>query len=239
MAGEEVDSEKSEANRSDQANGAAAEGERFDSPGDGGSQGCLGAKLLERLDRLTRLFEDKLAYDQFKEVQITRLHAELQDYRSDLLARAVLPLINGTIRLHDDLGKVIEAAQRSDWARIEPSRLLRALETFHEDFEELLADHGVTTYRSPQEAFDPHRQRALRTIRTTEAQLVGRVAERLQPGFERNGSVVTKERVAVYVAAPPDETSAHAVARCDPPQRQPDQNAVKAITPDEPQTPES
>jgi molecular chaperone GrpE len=161
----------------------------------------LDCEILERLEVLARLFEDKLAYDEFKEGQITRLHSELQEYKTDLLARTALPLIHGMIRLHDDSGKILDAARR-EASSLTPERLIHSIESFREDLEGLLADNGVSTYQAPDGSFDPYRQRALRTISTPDASLAGRVAERLRPGFERGTTIVMKERVAVYIATP-------------------------------------
>jgi len=45
-------------------------------------------------------FNQKLAFDNFKEKQIDRLHEELQAYKSDLLLKATQPLIAAMIKLH-------------------------------------------------------------------------------------------------------------------------------------------
>ena len=38
-------------------------------------------------------FDQKLAFDNFKEKQIDRLHEEMQGYKNDLLLKAARPLI--------------------------------------------------------------------------------------------------------------------------------------------------
>jgi molecular chaperone GrpE len=112
-----------------------------------------------------------------------------------------MPLVHGIIRLHDDLGKVLDSS-RQDASSLSPERLIRSIEAFREDLEELLSDNGLSTYQVPDGPFDPHRQRALRTVSTPDPSLVGQVAEKLRPGFERISGIVVKERVVVYVAAP-------------------------------------
>src|SRR5436190_1549674 len=62
------------------------------SPGEN-SEAAAGLARLEDLftmglAEILKAFQDKLAFDQFKEDQITRLHDELQGYKSDLLAKA-------------------------------------------------------------------------------------------------------------------------------------------------------
>ena len=57
--------------------------------------------LLSNLEaRLLDAFNQKLAFDTFKEKQIDRLHEELQGYKSDLLLKATQPLIAAIIKLH-------------------------------------------------------------------------------------------------------------------------------------------
>jgi len=158
-------------------------------------------EITDRLDILTRMFESKLAYDEFKETQISRLHAELQENKSELLFRRSMPLVNGIIRVHDSMGKLIDSSSGED-SSLSVERLIRTIKAFREDLEEILSDHGVNSFQMPDGPFDPHRQRALRTIPTQSPELTGRIAERLYPGFERENGVVIKERVAVYVTAP-------------------------------------
>lgn len=49
-------------------------------------------------------FEHKIAYDLTKQRQIDSLHSELQQYKTNLIAKTNRPLINGMILLHDDMG---------------------------------------------------------------------------------------------------------------------------------------
>ncbi len=167
------------------------------------------AAALERLEAtvktgfadVLRAFEDKLAYDEAKERQITRLHEELQGYKSDLIAKTKQPLIQGLVRLHDDLGRVVESLRKRPAEELTPDRFFRSLRGFEDDVELLLAQHGVEPYEMSGEAFEPQRQTALRTQPTEDPARAGTIAARLRPGFEQGDTVLQKERVAVYVAS--------------------------------------
>jgi molecular chaperone GrpE (heat shock protein) len=153
-------------------------------------------EIVERgFDRLARAFDDKLAYDAHKESQIDALHRELQEHRGGLLARAVRPLLAGLIRLHDDLGRAAEVVVEADLD------VVRRLQEFQDDVEILLGDYGVTVFREPVERFEPRRQTVRRTIDADPPECAGAIACRVRPGFERDGELLQKERVDVYVAA--------------------------------------
>lgn len=146
-------------------------------------------------------FRDKLALDRFKEDQITKLHEELQAYKNDLIFRASRQILQGVIRLHDDLGKVAISLRQKPAEELTPERFFQQLEGFQDDVELLLGQHGVERFEVDGEEFDPRRQTALRTISTEDPTQVGRVAERLRPGFLQGETLLQKERVAVYTAA--------------------------------------
>jgi len=177
-------------------------------------------EALRQLEEVTRSgftglhdsFEEKLAFDRFKEGQITRLHEELQSYKSDLIGRLQQPFIRGLVRLHDDLGKTVAALTRRPSEEQTPQRFFNALDGFAEDLELLLGQHGIEGFENPGESFDPRRQTALRTEPTRDPAKVGTVAGRLRPGFEQGEKLLQKERVAVYAL------DAVPTATCDPEQ---------------------
>jgi molecular chaperone GrpE len=146
-------------------------------------------------------FRDKLALDRFKEEQITRLHDELQDYRSDLISRTARQILQGLIRLHDDLGKVTASLRQRPAEELTPELFFKQLEGFQDDVELLLGQHEVEKFEIPREEFDPRRQTSVKTLYTEDSTQVGRIAERVRSGFQQGETLLQKERVAVYAAA--------------------------------------
>jgi molecular chaperone GrpE len=151
-------------------------------------------------DKLSHQFEHKLVYDQTKQQQIDTLHNELQKYRSDLIAKTNRPLVNGIIRLHDDIEKIVAKFETKPKEPLSRDRLIKILLGTAEDIEILLDQNGVLAFQEPLEAFNPQRQRSIRSIATDDAALNGRVAERLRPGFEQGDEILRKETVTVYVS---------------------------------------
>lgn len=163
----------------------------------------LEANMMAQLVELRRAFDDKLKYDRFKEGQIDRLHDELQGHKANLLAQAIRPILRDVIRLHDDLGRMVEALRQREPAEFTREKLFKVLEGFAEDIEAVLQHNGVESVRGAAEVFDARQQKTLRTIPTADPTLVGRVAANLRPGFIHDGFALEKERVAVYVAEKP------------------------------------
>jgi molecular chaperone GrpE len=152
---------------------------------------------------LLKAFESKLAFDQHKEKQIDSLHAELQEHKRDLLARATRPLLSGLVRLHDSLGRMPEDLRGESPEELTPERFFGILEDFQDDVEIVLEDNGVSLFLEPCERFEPRRQTSRRTVETIDESRVGTIAHRARPGFEQEGTLLQKERVDVYVRAQP------------------------------------
>ena len=69
----------------------------------------LGEQLARRLDSLQAILEREQRAEASRERVVDRLHAELQEYKQDLLLKVQRPIFVDLIQLHDDLGKMIEA----------------------------------------------------------------------------------------------------------------------------------
>lgn len=158
-------------------------------------EGCLGVET----QRVLAALAEYRAVDRFKEAQLDQLHAELQGHRADLVGKATRPVFLSLIRLHDDIGKLLEPVAAEGLAALTPEKMVRLLEELHKDVAVVLEEHGVSAFRGEAERFDARREKVLRTVETTSTQLAGQVAERIRPGFEQNGVLLEKERVAVYV----------------------------------------
>lgn len=160
----------------------------------------LEAQVAAEAGKILQAFADKLALDGFREEQVERLHAELQQHREGMLERATRPLLNAVIRVHDDLGKVVASLRARPPEEITPERTFRVLDGFREDLELLLAQHGVEPFEPVDDIFDPRLHTALRTVHTGDPGLTGRIAERLRPGFSHGEALLQKARVAVFTA---------------------------------------
>lgn len=166
-----------------------------------GALGHLQETVTAGFADLLQQLRDKVTYDRFKEEQITRLHEELQAYKSDLVAKPARQLVQGLIRMHDDLGKMAAALRQKPAEELTPERFFQQFADFQDDLELLLGQNGVERFQAPGDAFDPRRQTAIRMVPADDPAQVGQIAERLRPGFEQGDALLQKERIAVYVAS--------------------------------------
>ena len=111
------------------------------------------------------------------------------------------------IRLHDDIGRVVEAMAKEDPAKLTPARMMNIVGGFQEDIEIVLEQNGVEAYRAAGDPFDPRRQQVLVSEPTEEDNRVNRVARSVRPGFERGDRILRKEKVAVFVPGPGDQNA--------------------------------
>jgi hypothetical protein len=166
------------------------------------SQADLSALLSHMETRLLDAFHQKLAFDNFKEKQIDRLHEELQGYKSDLLLKAAQPLIAAMIKLHTDAGRLIIGISQEDPTKLTAERIIGFFDNFRDEIADLLAVRGVEMFLTAVgDQFDVRRQSSVGIVETSNLALAGRVAETAQPGFEQGSTVLSKEKVKIYSVA--------------------------------------
>jgi molecular chaperone GrpE len=154
--------------------------------------GRLGDQVRERLGGLQSQFDREVRAEANRERIVDRLHAELQEYKQDLLMRVQRPIFIDLIQLHDDVGKMA-AAQPPDADAFRDT--LASIQTALED---VMYRQGVEPFRVEGDAFDPRRQRAVTTIPAPDAALSRTIAARLRPGFQSGEKVIRPEMVSVY-----------------------------------------
>jgi len=164
----------------------------------------LGEQINQRLAGLQAQFDREVRAEATRERIVDRLHAELQEYKQDLLLRIQRPIFIDLIQLHDDIGKMTRSttAPGGDGEADERGAAFRCtLESIQVAIEDVLYRQGVEPFRGEGEAFDPRRQRALTTVPTDREDLAKTIAERLRPGFQAGDKIIRPELVSVYTLA--------------------------------------
>lgn len=156
---------------------------------------ALGDRLDRRLDQLQTLFDREARAEGTREKIVDRLHAELQEYKQDLLLNTLRPVFIDLIQLHDDIGKVIGGPGEDAG---ETRRFKALLGSFQQGIEDILYRQGVEPYQVEGESFDPRRQRAVSTTPTDDPALEKTIAARLRKGFQARDRVIRPEVVSVY-----------------------------------------
>jgi molecular chaperone GrpE len=174
--------------------------------------------LRGRLEALETKFDRELRAEATRERVVDRLHAELQEYKQDLLLKVQRPIFIDLIQLHDDIGKMIEARLPGE-ADGDPCAGLRSLlSSIQTGIEDILYRQGVEPFALEQDEFDPRRQRAVSTVPTEDAALNKTVATRLRKGFQSGERLIRPELVSVYTVRPgnPSAIRAERPERSDP-----------------------
>jgi molecular chaperone GrpE len=156
---------------------------------------ALGEELNRRLDGLQTLFEREIRAEATREKVVDRLHAELQEYKQDLLLNVLRPVFVDLIQLHDDIGKMIAVQTEADG---EVRRLLDTMAGFQQGIEDILYRQGVEPFVQEGDAFDPRRQRAVATVPTDDPLLNKTIAVRHRKGFQAGEKIIRPEIVSVH-----------------------------------------
>ena len=162
---------------------------------------AMGEMIAGKLDRLASAFDREVRAEATREKTVDRLHAELQDYKQDLLLKVMRPVFIDLIQLHDDIGKMADSAA-SDTDPAGSERFRGLLGTIRQGIEDVLYRQGVEPFEHDSDAFDARRQRAVSTVPTDDPSLARRVADRHRKGFSAGDKVIRPEVVSVFVHRP-------------------------------------
>jgi molecular chaperone GrpE len=144
-------------------------------------------RVERKLGELQNQFDREIRAESTREKVVDRLHAELQEYKQDLLLNTLRPVFIDLIQLHDDIGKAALASENSE-----------VLAGFQQGIEDILYRQGVEPFQIEGEAFDPRRQRAVATVVTDDDALNKTVAARHRSGFRAGDRIIRAEIVSVY-----------------------------------------
>ena len=154
-----------------------------------------GARIERGLGELQTRFDREIRAESTREKVIDRLHAELQEYKQDLLLNTLRPMFIDLIQLHDDIGKVTTATDETKADLLRPDSLLAG---FQQGIEDILYRQGVEPFQVEGDVFDPRRQRAVATVPTDDPAQNKTVAARLRKGFRAGDRVIRPELVSVH-----------------------------------------
>jgi molecular chaperone GrpE len=165
----------------------------------------MGEDLVRRIEALRSSFDREIRAESSRERVLDRLHAELQDYKQDLLLKVQRPIFIDLIQLHDDVGKMMVARAGAEPDRNDPAVLRGILESIQTGIEDILYRQGVEPFSLETNEFDPRRQRAISTSATDQPALNKAVAARIRKGFAAGDKLIRPELVSVFLLrqAPP------------------------------------
>ena len=111
-------------------------------------------KVLEEIIKLREEFNEKLKYDKHKEEMIDDLHNQLQQYKDNLVLKSYKPLVLDIISLIDSNNKKVDILKNQSINKLNSLKLLKNIEDFSEDLQDMLIRQGVEMFRSEGKVFD-------------------------------------------------------------------------------------
>jgi molecular chaperone GrpE (heat shock protein) len=155
-----------------------------------------------RLEDLYQLFEARLQSDDVQAKALERLHDQLQDYKSNFIRQALLPVLKDLIFCIDFVTDEIERMREKTDCQ---SALLAAAKSF-EHVKHMLTDalfkYDVEPYRCEDEFFDRKTQQCLRIVPTNFEADDKKIAVRGVIGYREQETILRKEQVTVYKYVP-------------------------------------
>ena len=163
-----------------------------------GAIASLNTTLGGKLDQLRASFDREIRAETTRERVVDRLHAELQEYKQDLLMKVMKPVFIDLIQLHDDMGKIVESCLREGEPSPETAHWVDVVNGLRQGIEDVLYRQGVEPFSAEDSAFDAHRQRSIATIPTEDATMSKMIAVRHRKGFQSGDKVIRPELVSVF-----------------------------------------
>lgn len=140
---------------------------------------------------------------------LTEMHDRCRELGEQHYQREILgPLFRCAIAIADrchqqarTLQKILNKhASRDNKAAVEAIRyLLEARKADRIEVESMLANYGVESFENTEDRFDPGTQKCISKTDTSDADLAGRVSQRVLPGYRREDRVIRQEYVNVHV----------------------------------------
>lgn len=156
-------------------------------------------KLSDGINEIKEEFESKVKYDKHKDKIIDELHAELQQYKDDLIHKLIRPIITDIIYTIDNNNKTIEAFRKKETKELDDDKLFEVVEGLSEDLEDILYRQGVEEFTYVVPEFDPKRQKIAKTVETEDKERDRTVAKSVKKGYMLGDRVIRHELVEVYV----------------------------------------
>ena len=155
--------------------------------------------ILQNLQNLLYRFESKIQSDEHKDGLIDGMHEELREYKNGMIESLTLSLERDVIKLYDDISKSIGVFSEKPATPGGYDKLLIMLKGFATDLEDLLYRHGVEPYENSGADINVTKQKVLYTELTDDPALDKKVSKRLSRGWEKQGRIISPERVSAFL----------------------------------------
>ncbi len=184
-------------------------------------------KILTAVKGLQESFDGKLRYDAKKDAIIDRQFQELSQFKSGLVEKVTMQIVNDLIGEIDSAQKLVKFYEGAECNETNFKKLQKVLRDIPASLCDVLEKYGVTSYSSAVGTpFNPKRQRALKTTETGDAAKDKTVRELLRLGFEQEldakddqpakMKILRSEMVDVFVFNPALAEASGAITQQEP-----------------------
>lgn len=184
-------------------------------------------KILTAVKGLQESFDGKLRYDAKKDAIIDRQFQELSQFKSGLVEKVTMQIVNDLIGEIDSAQKLVKFYEDAECNETNFKKLQKVLRDIPASLCDVLEKYGVTSYSSAVGTpFNPKRQRALKTTETGDVAKDKTVRELLRLGFEQEldakddqpakMKILRSEMVDVFVFNPALAEASNAVTQQEP-----------------------
>jgi molecular chaperone GrpE (heat shock protein) len=161
------------------------------------------SSVLSSIESSIKNLEEKVNDFSYKDDINSRLHDELQKYKSGLRKEFVTPLLKGIIREYDRSIRMYNYYFQNEDSSIEGKylNLLKQFEMTSFGLLELLNDYDIEPfYVNKGELFNPKEHRIIEVIETTDNELDNRIEKQISCGFRdlSNDRLIRSVEVNLY-----------------------------------------
>lgn len=142
-------------------------------------------ELSDKIDSISKCYEEKIKYDEGKQTTINRQYAELQSIREGIPYSYLKSIIKDIILTMTDLRRMTRNFKKKleNGEELSIDHVIDTYASYEDDLLDILEKNGVDTYSYELDTYEPRKQKAVKIIDTSDESLNKVVAERLMDGF--------------------------------------------------------
>ena len=142
-------------------------------------------ELSDKIDSISKCYEEKIKYDEGKQTTINRQYSELQSIREGIPYSYLKSIIKDIILTMTDLRRMTRSFKNKleKGEELSIDHVIDTYASYEDDLLDILEKNGVDTYSYESNTYEPRKQKAVKIIDTSDESLNKAVAERLMDGF--------------------------------------------------------
>lgn len=160
---------------------------------------CSQSDILKSIEKISLQFEKKAADNSHNQKIIDNLHAELMEYKNDLVGNIILPLERDIMLLIDSCARSLKSFAEQPAGEENQKKLLNFLAGVKTDLADILYRQGIDPFEEPGDNINVSRQNIIKTQITQDPKLDKKLAYRIAPGWQKDLKVIRPEYICAYV----------------------------------------